>query len=240
MQSCFAITDVSKKLSLTEAIKLGIADNPQNLMFKKDVEIAGKEVKIADKLNNPSISYTQNMGSAGIVNPQQLSVSYEMELFKRMHRKRVAKANLLSAEYNFKTLENILIYDIKEAYFNLLYKKTNLGIYEQQKEIAKTILTNAEKEVKRGKIAKTDVVLAKIEYNRTLIDYNQAEFEVISAKNKFNSLMNTHSADYDVEQESFDNNYDVLLTIKPTEELVSFEDIKNDTKKTRIFWIISM
>ncbi|MBR6163921.1 TolC family protein [bacterium] len=224
-QVCFGIEEV-KKISLSSAIELALKENPQNKMAKLDTEIAKREVKEASHLQNPAIQFFQNLGRAGAGNPQQLGLAYELELFKPLKRKKAAKYKISISENNQKNYENELIYRVKTAYFDLLESKTNLGIIKQQRDVLKDILDNAIKEEQKGSIPKTDVVLAKIEHNRFQMFYNQAQADLISKRNKFNAVMNSSELEFDTLQDKLDENYSALLTIKPTNNIIDFEKIK--------------
>ena len=224
-QVCFGIEEV-KKISLSSAIELALKENPQNKMAKLDTEIAKREVKEASHLQNPAIQFFQNLGRAGAGNPQQLGLAYELELFKPLKRKKAAKYKISISENNQKNYENELIYRVKTAYFDLLESKTNLGIIKQQRDVLKDILDNAIKEEQKGSIPKTDVVLEKIEHNRFQMFYNQAQADLISKRNKFNAVMNSSELEFDTLQDKLDENYSALLTIKPTNNIIDFEKIK--------------
>ena len=62
--ACYGITE-TQKISLEEAIDSALATNPQVKMAKLGVEQSKNEIKIADKLQNPSIETFQNIGKAG-------------------------------------------------------------------------------------------------------------------------------------------------------------------------------
>ena len=224
-QTCFGITEV-KKISLDSAIELALKENPQNKMAKLDTEIAQKDVKERSHLQNPAIQFFQNLGRAGAGNPQQIGLAYDIELFKPFKRKKVAKYNVSISENNQKSYENELIYKVKTAYFDLLESKTNLGIIKKQRDLFKDILENAIKEGNKGAIPQTDVVLAKIEYNKFQMYYNEAQADLISTRNKFNAVMNSSEIEYDTIQDKLDENYSALLTIKPTDNKINFEEIK--------------
>lgn len=224
-QVCFGIEEV-KKISLYSAIELALKENPQNKMAKLDTEIARQNVKEASRLKNPELQFFQNLGRAGAGNPQQLGLSYELEIFKPFKRKKAAKYSVTVFENNQKFYENDLVYRVKIAYIDLLESKTNLGIIKKQRDLFKEIHENAIKEEKKGSIPQTDVVLAKIEYNRFQMFYNQAQADLISKRNKFNAVMNTSELEFDTVQDKLDENYSALLTIKPTEKKIDFEKIK--------------
>ena len=230
--SCFGITE-TKKISLEQAILSALSTNPQMKMAILDVEKSKNDIKTADKLQNPTVGTFQNMGRAGEGDPQQIGVEYIVELLKRGKRKEVAKTKSQSMYDNQKFQEYNLVFEVKKAYFDLLLKKSNLKILAEQKNISKEILDSTIKQEQKGKVPKTDVVQAKIAYNRTVMYYNIANSEVISSRNRFNSVMNTSNIEYDTQEEYLNGQFEELLTLKPTENFLNFENIKNYTLSNR-------
>ena len=196
-------------------------------MAELDTLMAKKDVKIAGQLQNPSLQFFQNFGRAGAGNPQQIGLSYGTEFLRPFKKKKAAKLMVEVAENNKAFYENELRFKVKNAYFNLLESKTNLEIAQSQKDLFKQIYDNAQKEANAGRIPKTDVVLAKIEYNRSIMDYNEAKTELISTRNKFNAVINSSELEFDTVQDKLNEDYTTLLTIKPTEKNLNFEEIKN-------------
>ena len=230
--SCFGITE-TKKISLEQAILSALSTNPQMKMAILDVEKSKNDIKTADKLQNPTVGTFQNMGRAGEGDPQQIGVEYIVELLKRGKRKEVAKTKSQSMYDNQKFQEYNLVFEVKKAYFDLLLKKSNLKILAEQKNISKEILDSTIKQEQKGKVPKTDVVQAKIAYNRTVMYYNIANSEVISSRNRFNSVMNTSNIEYDTQEEYLNGQFEELLTLKPTDNFLNFENIKNYTLSNR-------
>ncbi|MBQ8848067.1 MAG: TolC family protein [Candidatus Gastranaerophilales bacterium] len=230
--SCFGITE-TKKISLEQAILSALSTNPQMKMAILDVEKSKNDIKTADKLQNPTVGTFQNMGRAGEGDPHQIGVEYIVELLKRGKRKEVAKTKSQSMYDNQKFQEYNLVFEVKKAYFDLLLKKSNLKILAEQKNISKEILDSTIKQEQKGKVPKTDVVQAKIAYNRTVMYYNIANSEVISSRNRFNSVMNTSNIEYDTQEEYLNGQFEELLTLKPTENFLNFENIKNYTLSNR-------
>lgn len=211
-----------KKISLNSAIEAALKTNPQIKILKLDVENSKNDIKIASHLQNPSISTFQNIGSIAKGNPQQIGVDYTIEILKRGKRKQAAKSYSDAVLNNQKFQEQVLIYEVKRAYFEFLLKKTNLKIIEEQKELTKKLLETAQK----GDLPKTDIIQARIAYNRALMYSNIAKSSVISAQNHFNTVMNTSDVNYDTFEDFLSDNYDELLTINPKNDSITFDKIK--------------
>ncbi len=221
-----------RSISLQDAINLALSTNPQIRISILDVEISKNDIKTASKLQNPSIGTFHNIGSTATGNPQQIGVDYTIELLKRGKRKKQAQSKVLSNIDNHKYQEQMLILEVKKAYINLLLKKTNLRIVQEQKELSKELLNTINSEVDKGIIPKTEAIQAKIDYNRNLMYARIAKSEVIYAQNAFNTILNSSDINYDTKEDFLTDNYQKLLTINPKQEL-SFEKIKNYTLSNR-------
>lgn len=228
----FAILEYGE-ISLIEAIDIALKTNPQVQMKKIETDIAKNDVKIANRLQNPSISTFQNIGATAQGNPQEVGADYVIELLKRGKRKNYALIKEAIAKDNKKLYELTLAYEVKKAYIDLLYKKTNLKILNEQKELAKEILEDIEIEYQNNKLPKTDVVQAKIALNRSIMYSNLARSEVISARNYFNAVMNSYETDYDIKDNELKDNFKALLTLSPKDNSLNFEKIKNYTLQNR-------
>ena len=230
--SVFAI-DESVKISLKEALNLALTTNPQVKVAKLSVIQAKNDIKIANKLQNPSLDSFFNIGESGKDNPQQIGVDYVVEILKRGRRKSTAASIHASAEQSEKFLEQKLILDVKLAYFDVLLKKSNLKIIEEQKEISQQILTYTKEAYKNNKLPKTDYIQAKIEYNRVIMYSNIAKSELVYSKNRFNAVINSNETDFDTLEDDLSSNYAELLTTNPENIFYDFQKIKIFALKNR-------
>ncbi len=230
--SSFAIVEM-KKISLKEAIDMALKTNPQLKIARLDYDIKKNEIKIANKLQNPGLGAFQNLGTAGKTQTQMVGADFVVEILKRGPRKKTAISKSQSAFNNQKFLEYKLILEIKKAYFDLLLKKSNLKIVLEQQELSRQLYEQEEKEAKVDKISQTEVLQAKINLNRAIMYSNIAKSEVISAQNRFNTVINSYSIDYDTFDEGLSVDYKKLLTYEPDSKLPDFADIKKYTLSNR-------
>lgn len=222
----FAIQE-NKKIDLKSAIDLALKTNPQLKLAQLDVDISRNKVLSANRLQNPSLVFFQNIPKAGLSNPNNLGVDYVVEILKRGKRKETMKTYTLIASDSQKFLEHELIAEIKKSYINLLVKKSHLKIIKEQEELSKELYETLQKEADEGKIPITEAIQAKIVLNRAIMYTNIAKSEVISAQNDFNSVMNTSDINYDTKEDYLTCDYDVLMAISPDDSNISYEKIKN-------------
>ncbi|MDO5436772.1 MAG: TolC family protein [bacterium] len=224
--TAFAIQE-DKKIDLKGAIELALKTNPEIQLAKLDVEIAKNKIKEANKLQNPSLEFFQNIPKAGLGNPQTIGLDYTVEILKRGKRKATAKSNSLSVSDNQKFLEYVLIAEVKKSYINLLVKKSHLKLIKEQENLSRELYETMKEETKKGNLPETEAIQAKIVLNRAIMYSNIARSEVVSAQNYFNSVMNTSSINYDTKEDNLPDDYNLLMAISPNATPPSFEEIRN-------------
>lgn len=229
---CLGIVE-NKKINLNEAINITLSANPKVKIQKLNTQSSVNEIKIADRLQNPSVEFFQNIGKAGEGNPQQIGVDYTIEILKRGKRKEYAKSEALAALNNEKYYEQVLILNVKKAYIDLLLKKANYKILKDQQDLTKELYETANKQSQKNIIPHTEVIQAKIALNRAIIYTNVAKSEVIKAQNRLNATMNTSEINYDTKEETLNDDYKALNTISPLNDTLNFENIKNYALENR-------
>ena len=229
---CLGIVE-NKKINLEEAINITLGQNPKVKIQKLNTQSSINEIKIADRLQNPSIETFQNIGKAGEGNPQQIGIDYTIEILKRGKRKEYAKSEALAALNNEKYYEQVLILNVKKAYIDLLLKKANYKILKDQQDLTKELYETANKQSQKDIIPHTEVIQAKIALNRAIIYTNVAKSEVIKAQNRLNATMNTSEINYDTKEETLNDDYKALNTISPLNDTLNFENIKNYALENR-------
>lgn len=93
----------------------------------------------------------------------------------------------------------------------------------EQSELSKETLVNI---INDKSSLKTDIIQAKIAYNRSIMYRNIAKNEFISAQNDFNAIMNIKTVNYDTLEDSLTNDYSKFLTVDPENNSLTFEKIK--------------
>lgn len=212
-----------KKVSLSEAINIVLSNNPQLKMSALDVEIAKNTIKKETALKNPSIGTFQSIGKTAKGNAQEVGVDYVIEILKRGKRKNIAQIQSKIAQDDEQIQKINLITEVKKTYFTLLLKKSNLKLMNEQTKLSKETLDNI---VKDKSSLKTDIIQAKIAYNRSIMYKNIAKNEFISAQNDFNAIMNIKTVNYDALEDNLTNNYSDFLTVNPDNNFLTFEKIK--------------
>ncbi len=237
--SCFAQEQtVSNELSLQEAIDLSLSKNLNVQNTRLNVDRAKNDIKIANRLQNPSLETYNNIGAAGRGNAQELGVSQVIEIGKRGARKKLAKLNFSLSQDKLKFSEFNLRMDIRQAYVQLVAAKSALKILQEQQHFLEELLKIAQKRYNEGAAPEMDVIHAKITLNQLITEVNTARTDVVEAKLHFNKVLNLKDDKtlYDTKEDYLpvQNEFVFLLTPKPKNQMPKFENISNLVSSKRL------
>ena len=230
---CFA--NEYKQIDLKTAIDIALENNLDLKSNKKNVDIAKNEIKISNRLNNPSIDTFWNFGKAGKGNPNQIGLSETIELFKRGARKNLAKANYKLSSENFETQKFNLKMDVAEAYITLVVTKSILKKYEHQQKFLEDLLEISNLNNKENNKLDLDTIEARIALNQIITEVNKAKTKAKTARIEFNKVINTLDSNYDSLDTELSKGNDVIGINIPTSSthLPPFKSIENSAVKNR-------
>ena len=229
--SAFAIVD-STKVSIKDAVDIASKYNLDIQKSRLEIDIEKNNIKSSNRLQNPELGSFFNLGKAGKGNPQEIGLTQMIELGKRPSRKNLAKANLELTQRSIEYLEFDLRMDVREAYTNLLAKKSVLTTLKEQETILNGMLEQAQYLHKKGKVSEIDVLQAKLALNQIVTEVQAAGYEVKTALYEFNKVINSPESFYDTLEEKFTTDYKPLLIPKVDATLPDFEHI-DDTINNR-------
>ena len=231
--SCaFAIVDITK-VSIKDAVEIATKTNLDIQASRLNINIEKNNIKSANRLQNPEIGSFFNMGKAGKGNPQEIGLAQTIEIGKRHSRKNLAKANLELVQRNVEYLEFDLRMDVREAYTNLLAKKSVLTTLKEQEVLLTGMLKQAEEMHKKGKVSQIDVLQAQLLINQIITEVQASGYEVKTALYEFNKVINSPENFYDTLEESFTADYKPLLIPKVDAILPEFDDIADEAINNR-------
>ena len=215
-----------KKIGISDAINIAIENSIELDTQKLNIEISKNDIKIANRLQNPSLDTYWNMGQAGAGNPHTIGVTQFIELFKRKHRKKGAISSYEVSEESARFKNFQIKMDVREAYINLVSAKSLAESLEIEEKSLIEINRLVKERYKIGKATETDVIQANISLNHVKTQLNTARTNIMAARFQFNSVMDTDPI-YDSSIETFedDNVFNLLLTPSPKSELPSFNEI---------------
>lgn len=224
---CSAITE-THKITIKEAVNIAMEKNIDIQAARLNVQIEKNNIKAANRLENPSVGIYQNFGKAGKGNPQQVGVSQTIEVGKRGARKNLARAVYEAEKNNIAYLEFDLRMDVREAYTNLLAKKSIYNIIKEQEEILEKILVNTQEKYKAGTKQEMDVFQAKLEINQMTSELHDADFDAKTAMFEFNKVINIKNGLFDTMEDEFTDDYKPLLIPSPFAKLPTFDVIAEE------------
>ncbi len=222
--SSYAIVDMTK-VSIQDAVSIAMKNNLDIQAKRINLNIFENKIKEANRLQNPELGTNYNFGKAGDGEPQNISFSQLIELGKRAPRKDLAKSNFeLTKRYN-EYLEFDLRMDVREAYTNLLAKKSVRTTLKEQEQLLKRMLELAKEKYKVGEVQEIDVLQAQLLLNQIITEVQSSEYAVKNAVYEFNKVINCPDGFYDTQEESFTKDYKPLLVPDKNSKMPDFEEI---------------
>lgn len=226
------------KLNIHEAIELAVEKNVDLNQIRKDYEIAKNNVKIANRLQNPSFEMDYGIGNTNKGNPQQIGISQLIEIGKRSPRKKKAQVELLLSDDIIKAAEFEVKMDVREAFIRLAAAKSKLKNIHDQKEIILKLVSISETKIEPN-TPDMDIMPSKIVLNQFILKENNARAAVLAAKYDFNKALNINRSQedntfFDIEDDDLqDDGFVSHLTPSPKSVMPKFDDVASSAYKKR-------
>lgn len=206
-------------ITLDNAVNLALENNLDLKSKRKKAEELQQEIKIANALKNPRFESNFLIGRVTRGNSSQFGLSVPVEVAKRGIRKKIAQTNLDIVEKEIKASEHDIKIEIMKNYFNILYLKSVVLIFQEREQLFKNLKTIAEQKSKKYVNYDIDILQADMKYKRQLVYLNQAKADLLIAQFKLNDTINIKNSEnmYDTIEESlFINDLNLLnLTLLP-------------------------
>lgn len=206
-------------ITLDNAVNLTLENNLDLKSKRKKAEELQQEIKIANALKNPRFESNFLIGRVTRGNSSQFGLSVPVEVAKRGIRKKIAQTNLDIVEKEIKASEHDIKIEIMKNYFNILYLKSVVLIFQEREKLFKNLKTIAEQKSKKYVNYDVDILQADMKYKRQLVYLNKAKADLLIAQFKLNDTINIKNSEnmYDTIEESlFINDLNLLnLTLLP-------------------------
>lgn len=206
-------------ITLDNAVNLALENNLDLKSKRKKAEELQQEIKIANALKNPRFESNFLIGRVTRGNSSQFGLSVPVEVAKRGIRKKIAQTNLDIVEKEIKAAEHDIKIEIMKNYFNILYLKSVVLIFQEREKLFKNLKTIAEQKSKKYVNYDIDILQADMKYKRQLVYLNKAKADLLIAQFKLNDTINIKNSEnmYDTIEESlFINDLSLLnLTLLP-------------------------
>ena len=201
-------------VDLDEMIDIGLKNNCEIKIKRMELEAAKKDIKIANRLQNPEIQSNIVMGNVALGNSSQAGVALPIEVLKRGVRKKIATEAYSIKETELKQFEHNFKLQIMQAYFDILYAKSVYNIQEQRLKLFKDLVQITTDKPKYPAY-EIDNLKADIQYAQQKIEVNRARANMLAKQFELNKILNTGNDDimYDTKESSLLGNW-AFLNIK--------------------------
>ena len=203
-----------KNVDLDTMIQIGLKQNCDLKIKRMELKAAEKDIKIANRLQNPQIQTNVIMGNVALGNSSQAGVALPIEVLKRGIRKKVAIEEYNIKETELKQAEHNYKLQIMQAYFDILYAKSVYNIQEERLKLFKNLVQITTDKPKYPSY-EIDNLKADIQYAQQLIAVNRAKSNLLAKQFELNKILNTgdDSVMYDTKEASLLGNW-AFLNIK--------------------------
>lgn len=200
-----------KNVDLDTMVQIGLKQNCDLKIKRMELKAAEKDIKIANRLQNPQIQSNIVMGNVALGNSSQAGVALPIEVLKRGIRKKVATEEYNIKETELKQAEHNYKLQIMQAYFDILYAKSVYNIQEERLKLFKNLVQITTDKPKYPSY-EIDNLKADIQYAQQLIAVNHAKANLLAKQFELNKILNTgdDSVMYDTKESSLLGNWAFL------------------------------
>lgn len=190
-------------VDLDDMIQIGLEQNQDIKIKRIELGAAEKDIKIANKLQNPQMQSNVVIGNVALGNCSQAGLSLPVEILKRGLRKKTAQEQYSIKEVELKQFEHNLKLQIMQAYFDVLHAKSVYQIQEERLKLFKTLVQITTDRPKHGSY-EIDNLKADIQYATQKIETNRAHADMLAKQFDLNKILNTGNEDimYDTKEAS--------------------------------------
>jgi len=178
-------------LTLPDVLRIALTDHPLIAAWEARVRAGEGNLLAARAYPNPEIG-----GGFGRItrfgggNEGSLELSQPLEvLSKRKHRRQAAEMDLKSLSYEREALKLDLIFQVKQAFYALLWAEKNLQVAQDNERSARSLLSSAQVRVEVGEAPEFERIKAQVEVARAANEVRKAVTQVSLAKAALNTLM---------------------------------------------------
>jgi len=229
-----------KPLTIDECVQIALNQNPDLIMKKFTLKMAGKDVTVAMSNFLPNISadlgYTHSVigpSSAFRIDPRSgipvpiqpneikswassTGFSATQKIFNgydiyNYSRSRSVKK---STQYDFQDTKQTIIYAVKERYYNLLKAEKLLEVQKETLKSSEESYKRAETLFHVGKVPKSDVLKAKVQLENNKLALIEAQNGLSIARASLNHILG-----FDV-----DKNIEIVDNLEIPEVEISYKD----------------
>jgi outer membrane protein, heavy metal efflux system len=180
-------------LTVESAVQNALSNNVEFKAQLESIGVAQGQLIQAGKYPNPTLGLSgstdqlfENRGEGGF----SIGLSQEFETWgKRKYRVRVAQANLEKVRAEVNDSERLLIFHVRQAYFEALLADRQSKVAEEMTELTRGMVRVNEERFKAGDIPEVELNLARVELGRAEQARLRLQNHLLNAKLRVNYLM---------------------------------------------------
>lgn len=185
-------TVAAEPLTLSDALRIGLADNPLIAAWEAKVKAGEGVLSSARAFPNPEIG--GRLGRITHFNPGDYEGSVELSQLlevpaKRKYRRQAAEMDLKATSFEREGLKLTFIFEVKTAFYRLLLAEKNLEVAQDNEKSARTFLSSAKIRVEVGEAPEFELIKAQVEMARATNEVQKAANKVSLAKANLNTLL---------------------------------------------------
>lgn len=176
-------------LTLSDAIKLALANNPGNAASARDASTAAINARGARALTNPIITLNPNIAGS---NPAEDAIDIVQPLEvngSRKARTQAAQGEFTAASAVAAVSCNDLVRDVKLAYWQIALAQSNVELNEDNVRFAEAMNDAAKRQVEVGAAPGSRAIKTELELTRARQDLVKANSDLTLAKSTLNNLL---------------------------------------------------
>jgi len=244
--SLLAQAPENNALTLGQCLSIAIQQNPLVLSSMQQYKAALARINQAKAFAQPSINWDSdlqpklfNFGKSG---EWYFGISQEIEFpGKRQIRGKIVSKEASELLQDIELLKLDILFQVKQAFYNLLLSQEKLKYAQQNLELAQDFLQKAELKYEAGDVAKVEALRARVESSKAANEVRAASNDVRFAKAMLNFLLARKKYSHleiqgNLKRAPIDLNEDKLisraLSFRPEVKKISFGlERENLTKK---------
>ncbi len=217
-------TTGGNKLTIKQAIDKAVENNPRLKVLSKEIA-ALRAVKVQSGLpTNPEFSFdAENIFGRGdyrFIGGSEITaqISQKIQLAGKISkREKVAEADILLAEWDYKSEKLKIKTEVKRAFNNALVVKKLIEKENELIKLSNNLLKNIEMRVKAGKISLAEISRTKIIINSLKISLTQLRYEYKASLLKLKSLI--YERNFNITD--IEGDFDYAIMLPPYDELLA-------------------
>jgi len=198
LSSFLTFSQPAEKLSLQDAIRLALQNNPDVLRAQKEIDAASGRILQAGRIPNPEfgISWNEIPQSFNVLDADERDIGIVQQIefpTKRSKRVAVATTEKEIAELQLQRIKILVTAQVKRAYYSLSFSQEIVKSLEGQLNLLRDFQKLVQSRFEAAASNYLDVVRSKVEIARTINDLTEAKREAQLRETQLNLLLGRSS-----------------------------------------------